>query len=228
MKEFYLQLFDPAKGRSLTLVPIIGLVGLFAIAFGGIGSGVIASPLLAGIYLIVVLGGGGFWGYRAYKKWALVASTVIISEDAIVVTEGTYELLHVPFIAIASYRYQSVNDLEELRITLENGEKLKIRSNSKLTKIGNFAGMVDAFESQLTQQQATGALATIRREKSFFEKSISTWLLVAMSILLAWLTLDLMTSAHVKRPASLFMVYGNYLIYLGAWLAASARRKAVS
>jgi hypothetical protein len=88
--------------------------------------------------------------------------------------------------------------------------------------------MVAAFESQLTQQQATGTFAEIRREKSFFEKSISTWLLVVISALLGWLTFDLLTGTHVKRPGSLFMVYSNYLVYLGAWLAASARRKTVS
>ncbi|TFZ67787.1 hypothetical protein E4631_07415 [Hymenobacter sp. UV11] len=225
---FKLQLFDPARGTSLVIIPLLGLFVLFGIAFGGLATGMLTGPWLAGAYIVAVLGGGGWLGYQAYKKLVIVSAKVLLSDTAIQVVDQDKELLVVPYDTIKAYRYQSFNDAEELRITLKNNERLKIRSNSKLTKVGDFSGMVAAFEAQLTQRQDLGAIEAVTREKSFFEKKISTWLLVAMTVLIGMLTVDLMTGTHSKRPGSLFMVYGNYLIYLGAWIAASARRKEAS
>ena len=178
--------------------------------------------------MVIVLGGGGWLGYRAYKKLVIISAKVLLSDTAIQVVDQTRELLAIPYDTISSYRYQSFNDAEELRITLKNNERLKIQSNSKLTKVGNFPSMVAAFENRLTQQQEGGVIAAVTREKSFFEKKISTWLLVVMTVLIGAVTFDLLIGTHSKRPSSLFMVYGNYLIYIGAWLAASARRKAAA
>ncbi len=225
---FKLQLFDPARGASLVVIPLLGIFALFGIAFGGIATGMITGPWLAGAYMVAVLGGGGWLGYRAYKKLVIVSAKVLLSDTAVQVVDQDRELLVIPYDTIRAYRYQSFNDAEELRITLTNNERLKIRSNSKLTKVGDFAGMVAAFATKLTQQQEEGVIPVVTREKSFFEKSISTWLLVAMTVLIGMVTFDLLTGTHTKRPGSLLMVYSNYLIYLGAWLAASARRKITS
>jgi hypothetical protein len=224
---FRLQLFDPARGASLTIIPLIGSFALLGVAFGGLATGLLTGPWLAGAYMVAILGGGGWLGYRAYKKLVIVSVRVLLSDTAIQVVDENRELLAIPYETISAYRYQSFNDAEELRIILKNDERLKIRSNSKLTKVGDFAGMVAAFETQLTQQQAAGTIAPVTRQKSFFEKKISTWLLVVLTVLIGALTFDLLTGTHTKRLGSLFVVYGNYLIYLGAWLAASTRRKEV-
>lgn len=210
------------------VIPLFGIFALFGIAFGGLATGMLTGPWLAGTYMIAVLGGGGWLGYLLYKKLVIVSVKVLLSDTAIRVVDQDRELLVIPYDTISAYRYQSFNDAEELRITLKSNERLKIRSNSKLTKIGDFSGMVAAFETQLTQQQEEGVIPAVTREKGFFEKKVSTWLLVVMTVLIGAVTFDLLTGTHSKRPSSLFIVYGNYLVYLGAWLAASARRKAAS
>jgi len=223
---FNLQLFDPARGASLTIIPLLGVFGLLGVALGGLATGLLASPWLAGGYLVAVLGGGGWLGYRAYKKLAIISAKVLLSDSAIeVVDHDNNQLLAVPYTAISAYRYQSMNEAEELRLTLTDTQRVKIRSNNRLVTVGDFAGMVAAFEAHQRQGLAAAGALSVKREKAFFEKPVSTVLLVVVTSLLILICWNV---THGSRPfsGSLIGAIGSYLTYLAGWLAAAKRRNA--
>jgi Na+/H+-translocating membrane pyrophosphatase len=188
---------------------------------------------------MLVLFGGGYAGYKRYKKAIIVPSLVSITDAELSVRNllNDQTLLTVAYATIASYRYQSFNGTEELRLTLRNTGRVSVKANSTLANVGDFASMAQDFERQIVAmtaamevgqlasggEQADSAIRTVR-EKSFFEKPVSTICLVVFTAMLVLVAKQLITGTLPFK--GIFLVVGGiYLSYLAAWLAASKQRK---
>jgi hypothetical protein len=237
VKSYQLNLFQLSEKAFLNT--LLGAIALF-VAF------VVLMLLLQGIYPsgafaggMLLLGGGGYTGYKAYKKAAIVLSLVSITDTDLSVRDLQQDRLTliVRYVDIASYRYQSFNGADELRMTLHTGSRVFIKANFNLAKVGDFAGMVRDFEHHLAippvgtklgalldEEPKASPTPSIVREKSFFEKPISTVGLVAFTVLLG-LTIERIVVGSLPFRGNFLVVGGIYISYLAAWLAAAKQRR---
>ncbi len=185
------------------------------------------NKLLTLVIAAGIVGGGGYLGWRAYKRAAVVPTRLTITpthldvEDLRPEPRLSYTL---PLADIATYRYSNYNDVQELRLTPVAAPVLKLRSVGKIAPAGDFAGMLAVFEQAVSVLPTPNGLAS-RREKSFFEKPVATYLLVFFTALIAgagWLIFT--RSLPIK--GNMLVTLGTYLTYLAAWRAAAERRNA--
>ena len=199
----------------------------------------IVYPTGAFLIGMLLLFGGGYVGYKAYKKAVIVPSLVSITTTGLSVrsTKQGHITLIVKYVDIASCRYQSFNGVEELRMTFHTSRRAVIRANSTLAKVGDFAAMVRDFERQLAIPLIGTGVAelpgeephalpapSIVREKSFFEKQSSTVSLVVFTAPLAFIIEQVVVGSLPFR-GNFLVVGGIYASYLAAWLAAAPQRR---
>ena len=141
----------------------------------------------------------------------------------VVLDEQEYrELATVSHTAIVSYKYSYFDSRQELRITRRDAPPLRLRANGKLLEPGDFAGMVRAFEASIAAQPGSSAII---REKTFFEKRISTWLLGGLTLGALGLVWMVTTRPQPVRWGSLVSLLVYYLLYVALWWMARAQRR---
>ena len=211
---------------KLLLMWMGGLALVTAVAIGGsvwLLAGAGPAPVAA--WLGVVVLGGAYGLHRLGKTVSAVPTRVTVSPDRLTIyLPRSGEETPVPFAQLAAYRASRYNGAEALRLTLKDGRKMQIKINNQLHNGQDFAGMVAAFEAALGHyQQASGPAAAVQRERSFFEKPVSSWVFGAFTAALAWVGWFLATGPHPVK-SSLFVALGSYISYATAWHGARARR----
>jgi hypothetical protein len=212
---------------KLLLVWLGGIALVIAVAIMGLkllGTG--ASQNLELAWLMVSLLGGVYLLYRVGKVVSAVPTRVSVrSAQLTIVNLKSGEEIHVPFAHLMAYRASSFNGAEALRLTLKDASKLEIKVSSRLYDGQDFSGMVAAFETAVTHfQQAAGPASAVRRERNFFEKPISTLVLVVFTAGLVWAGWVVATGVRPVK-GNHFMVVSSYIAYLVAWHAARERRQ---
>lgn len=175
-------------------------------------------------FLGVVL--GGLYGlYRLGKAVSAVPTVVRVAPDRLTIfTPHSGEETQVPFADLAAYRASSYNGAEALRLTLHDARRLHVKINSRLYDGQDFGGMVAAFETAVGRFRAdAGPAVAVRRERSFFEKPVSTVVWAVFTAFLVGTGWVIVTGPHPVK-GSLFMALGSYLSYSAAWYSARARR----
>jgi membrane protein implicated in regulation of membrane protease activity len=210
----------------LLLVWVGGFALVIAVAIMGIkllGAG--ASKNLQLAWFMVVLLGGMYLLYRVGKAVSAVPTRVSVrSAQLTIVKPKSGEEIHVPFAHLTAYRASSFNGAEALRLTLKDASKLEVKVNSRLYDNQDFSGMVAAFETAVDHfQQAAGPASAVRRERNFFEKPISTLVLVVFTAGLVWAGWVVATGTRPVK-GNHFMVLSSYIAYLVSWHAARERR----
>jgi hypothetical protein len=202
------------QGLSVLLVPVLGLP-LVAMAFEATKLGANGSAFL--LYAGVLT--GGFWGiFWLIKRWALVPTEITISPTAIIVENlVTGQSLKIPFTTVLAYRL----DDWQLVFRLLDGRKVQYQVNYKFYNPGDFWAMGRHVEQALLL--ACGP--KLMRERVFFERAISTKILLGLtavlSLLIAWLCIA--ETAMTPRIA-LFLAGVLYLPYLAIWATYSNQR----
>lgn len=224
------QEFELTQTNSLRLLAVLfgGLAVLLLVAIGG-GKllNVEANGTLEKVWCIGFVGAGLVGLYRACKAAGAVPTLVTIGPDRLLVLKTrASEEVQVSYSQIAAYRASSFNGNEELRLTLKDGSRQKVVINSRLYGEQPFGAMVAAFEAALgAYPQPAGLEHAVVREPTFFEKPISTFMLVAFTAFLVWAAWILLTDDRPVRGGSLIGALGGYAVYVAAWLAARKRRK---
>jgi hypothetical protein len=237
MTEYKLNLF--IRSERVLLNTLLGGFALLVVGFGvmlGLRDFNVDAAFIAGMLIIF---GVGYMGHRAYKKAVIVPSLVSVAATELSVRDLRQDcvMLAVKYEDIASYRYLSFGGAEEFRITLHNTRRLFIKAKAQLAEVGDFAGMVADFEHRLAAfadaatplpvgEHATAAEPgrRARREKSFFEKPVSTVGLLVFTATLAF-TIKQVATGALPMKGNFVLVGGSYLSYLAAWLAAAKQRK---
>ena len=223
-QTFELPLFDTTRIGQLTTSLVLGIFALVGLSFW---AGMQVEPgWLALVVIAVIMGGGGYAGWRAYKQAAVVPAVVTITPTELRVEDLRPEprlSQTVRLADITTYLYSNFNNTEELRLNRADAPPLKLRSTGALAKYGDFGALLAAFEQAMGAAPHPFGEAT-RREKSFFEKPISTYLLVVFTLVIAGLALTLTRGGGVH--GNVFGVAGAYFAYVVAWRAAAARRNA--
>lgn len=224
MKQEF-ELVQSNTGRLL-LMWLGGLVLVTAVAIWG------SVQLLAGAgkniqfaWLGLVMVGGVYVLHRSAKAVGAVPTRVTVAPDRLTIYQPqSSEETQVLFSQIAAYRAWNYNGAHALRLTLKDERKLQLRINSQLHSDQDFGGMVAAFEAAIAHfQQESGPATLVRRERNFFEKPISTLLLVLLTAFLVGVVYVLVTK-HLPVKGSLFVGLGSYITYLASWYAARERR----
>ena len=218
-QKFNLKIYDSTKGGWGS---VLGIIFLLVVAF--VGLSFIQNATLALLWAVVVLGVGGYWGYLRLKRWAFYEAVACIENGQLLVQRlDTEKVTTISFADVASYRYTSFNNATELRFKMLSGAKEVIKANNFFGEIGDFIGLDVAIEQVSAQLHHQNPLV-MTREKSFFEKPVSTYFLVIITIIVGVLIWSI---AHSNRPirGNLFTGLGGYISYLAAWLAAAERRK---
>lgn len=172
---------------------------------------------------LITLLGGGFIAYRLLKWWVRYDVVVVLRADNITVQQlSDGKEITIPFASLVSYRHESSNGGQQLYLKLTDGHKVKLSANDIFGKIGDFGALVHAIE-QATTNRRNETAAVIIREPGFFEKPISTVMLVAVTALYA-LLISKIARDDLPIQGNIITGLGVYITYLGAWLAASKRR----
>ncbi|WP_345122026.1 hypothetical protein [Hymenobacter antarcticus] len=225
MKQFEFTQYHTGK---LLLIWLGGLVAIIFLAVKGMNTAMAtASPTVKMAWFIAVFA-VGFYGLFRWGKAVSAKPTLIVIDDAglTILDRKSGESQRVLFGDVVAYQHSDFNNVERLRIKLKNGTKQKIIINTKLHSDQQLGRMVRAFETALAaHQQQVGDAKTALREKTFFEKPISTVVMVLLSTGAAWLVWDVFTSGRPVKWGSLLLISGNFVVYLGAWLAASGKRR---
>ena len=219
--EFQLKILHPGRGNAVHWLPALGIVGLLALALPGI---LLKDNILVVLYELVVLGVGGYYGWLAYRRYAFVEVLIKLMPDRLLVLdEQQYqEIAAVPHAAMTAYKYSHFDGRQELRITRRDAPPLYLRVNGKLVEPGDFTGLVQAFEAKLASYPTDSG---VKREKTFFEKPISTWLLLVLTLGLLAAGGLLITRPLPARWGRLVGLPAYYLLYIALWWAARARRR---
>lgn len=175
---------------------------------------------------LITLLSGGFIAYRLLKWWVKYEVVVLVRRDDIVVQHlSDGKEITIPFVRLISYRHESYNGGQQLKLTLTDGQKLKFSANEIFGRVGDFGGLVQAIEQATTNRRNENA-AVITREPGFFERPISTIMLVVVTALYA-LLIGKIVRDDLPIQGNMITGVGVYITYLGAWLAASKRRNQV-
>ena len=214
---------------KLVLVMAGSLAVLLLVAFkGGDLLGIAPGSTLEKAWLLGTLGIGLVLLYRGVKAAGALPTLVTVAPDQLLIAKPrTGEETQVPYAQLASYRASSFNGNDELRLTLADGRRVKVAVSTQLYGEQPFGEMVAAFEAAIgAHPRPAGAAQPVVRERSFFEKPISTYLLVVFTAFLAGAVWLLVTNDRPARGGSLIGVIGSYVAYIAAWLAARERRNA--
>ena len=172
---------------------------------------------------IITLLGGGFIAYRLLKWWVKYEVVVLVRADDVMVQHvSDGKEVTIPFASLVSYRHESYNGGQQLKLKLTDGHKLKLSANDVFGRVGDFGGLLQAVE-QATANYKNENAAVIIREPGFFEKPIATILLVVVTVLYAFLIGKIVRN-DLLIQGNMITGVGVYITYLGAWLAASKHR----
>ncbi|TGE13827.1 hypothetical protein [Hymenobacter elongatus] len=161
-------------------------LGLLALFFGGISlSREIGIPLaVVLIWLVACLVGG----YYLIKKVAVVSMQVTLTAEALSIraTQSATER-QIALTDIASFFYEDFNGNKTFRLRLQSGKKVKLAHNDTFCSDDDIEALAADFEAQVAGAAADqdAESASIRREKSFFEKPISTVMLVVVTAVIS-------------------------------------------
>ena len=207
---------------------ILGMLGIAMLVFcaaAGLNSVSISlHPEWRWLWFVGVLGGGGYGGYLLLKLVVIRKAAVLVEAELLTVKYYNEEkAVIIPFANVVSYKYKSLRDREELCFKLiDHWRQKKISANKLFGSIGNFTELVNAVE-YATAEYRSQHVALMVRERSFFEKRISTILLVFATIFISWLILKLVYEGLPAKGNPLIAL-GAYITYLGTWFAARERR----
>ena len=225
-KQFLLQLSNRYKALAL-------LIGIgVPVVFGFVQSGeLLVSQLGLGkagrmVFLLALICAGVYGVYRVVKRLSAVPTLVIVGTDRLtIVNQKSTQQRELPFETIAAYRAVDFNSMADLRLTLTDGQRLTLHANGYLHSQQDFGGMVRAFEQAVRQQQRhkRADILTIVREKTLFEKPLSTYLLVPFIAVMVWTTWDQHVH-HRHVSSSLYSAWGIFSAYVAAWLTSRERR----
>ena len=216
--QFELGLYNPAKSITGFLIAFSAVVTLVAV-----GANRITNSNLVFGWSIGSLVGGSLLAYLLIKKWAKYKVVVTVGVDQVNLHYlNSNRKTTILFGSLLSYRYETFNGRLVLCFRLINSRKVKMVAHDMFGKVGDFTGLVQAVEQAVKQYRGHNTLAIIR-EKGFFEKRISTVILVAVTLLYGCLIWKIIHQVLPIR-GSMITGLGIYIAYLGAWLAASKRR----
>lgn len=224
-QTFELKLFDTQRTWQLTGLLLLGGFVLLGVC---IGAGVLVKGNLGALTCLALLGAGGYAGWQAFKRAALVPMQLTVAATELRIEDLRPDPRWSQVIRLAdvtAYRYGAFQQTEELRLSRVAAAPLKLQSASNYAANPNFGAMVAAFEQAAAAMSQPAELA-IRRKKSFFEKRIATYLFVAFTLLLLAAGYKIFSSDRPLRGGNVLGVLGGYLAYLAAWRAASSRRNA--
>ena len=179
--------------------------------------------------LIIILVATGLYGlYRLLKRMCAEPMQVKVCADRLLVLNRKTGIeKEVEFVSIESYQFIDFNNEATLRLKLVDGRKMKLQVNGLLHRGQNLAGLVQAFEAALRQQVAivSGAKNPVvaMRERTFFEKPVSTVLLLLFASLLSWMAWEQHVH-HRHVSGGMFSLWGIFSTYLAAWLVGWKRR----
>lgn len=172
---------------------------------------------------LITLLSGGLIAYRLLKWWVKYEVVVLVRADGIMVQHiADGKEITIPFASIISYRHESSNGGQQLHLKLTDGRELKLSANDVFGRVGELGGLVQAIE-QVTANRRNENAAVIIREPGFFEKPISTIMLVVVTTLYV-LLIGKNLRDDLPIQGNMITGAGVYITYLGAWLAASKRR----
>ena len=83
--------------------------------------------------------------------------------------------------------------------------------------------MVEEFELAMAEYAQVGQQQPVRRERTFFEKPLSTLVMVVFTGAMVFILWHLITTDKPVR-GSAFTSLGAYIAYAAAWLAGTKRR----
>jgi len=172
----------------------------------------------------------GLYGLYRLIKWvsAEPMRITVYADKLSILNRKTEAKREVPFDDIVAYRFIDFNNETTLRLRMTDGSKMKFQINDVLHGGQNLAELVQAFEAALSQYAAThsetNASGIAIRERTFFEKPISTFLLVLFAGLIGCMTWDRYVH-HRASSSSMFSLWGIFSAYLVAWLVGRERRK---
>ncbi|ALW86847.1 hypothetical protein AUC43_18250 [Hymenobacter sedentarius] len=179
------------------------------------------------IALMLLLLGGAYGLFKLTKKYGGRPTLVTLADDNItVLDQHSEELRHIVFADISSYRFSAFNGAEELRMKLKDGTKQKIGINTNLYGEQSLDELVREFEAALALHQPTaGQEDAIMREKTFFEKKISTVVFVLFGALIAWVVW-MITMSEKPIHGNMLTGFASFIAYAVAWHRARERRRA--
>ena len=218
----------------------------FTVIFTAVMVGGIVALLdygtIATYAVLLSLGAGFVYGLIwLLKIFAIEPSLVTIATDSITVLNKTSgEENRLLFNEITSYQYSIYDGGKQLRLKYRDSTIVKLSDKSQ-----EFATMVREFEMALARHQqpiTTSLLSSEKagddimgipnsaesphntiREKTFFEKRISTILMAIMSVVIVWLTCSVLLSSRPIK-GSLFLAYSGYISYATIWWIARKQR----
>jgi hypothetical protein len=220
--QYEFTLTNRAKVWVLALGGILLLIAELA-AFGYFRRILALSPQIQNIGFIGGFAGSMYGLYRLIRKLSREVAVVTIAPAKLTVmypVSGTVKAL--AFAEILAYRYSSYNNEEMLRLKLRDGTLVRL-----VVFYGgqNFEGMAQQFEEVFKKYQRANGIAAVLREKTFFEKPVSTVMLLlfgALIALVAWQA----TASHKPLDGAFLTGLGSFIGYLAAWFAARERRNA--
>ncbi|GAB3857694.1 hypothetical protein GCM10028822_31830 [Hymenobacter terrigena] len=219
-KNFSVKLYSTAKG---VIGSLLAIAIVFAIAF--LGFKFASSKDAALLWALGVLAVGGYLSYQVLKRWVRHEVTMVVRPDQVImeqVRDGAVTII--PFADLAAYRYESFRGREVLFFKLASGRKVKLVAHDAFGETGDFTGFARAVEQAIeTYSEENNAATAIIRQPGFFERPISTIMLVVTTGLFVWFIVKIVRN-DLPLHGNMVASFGAYVAYLGAWLAATKRR----
>jgi hypothetical protein len=215
------------KAPVLMLCGVL-LVIAFCIQIENAATALIGQSKNARLVLFLVTFGLGAYGiYRLVKRYASLPTSIVIAADKLIITSratGVHQII--PYDNIATYRFVDFNYTAELRLKLVDGSKRNLWIHTLFHDEQLLRQVVYSFEDAISSYQSQniiGEVCVAVREKTFFEKSISTFLLGPLTFFMIWVTWENSTNQQ-HTSGSFFSLWGTFCAYIAAWIAARARR----
>ena len=222
--EFELMIANQGKALRMAL----GGVTAICLAAVGLAVALRGAPLAVAVAAPALLFAGGFYGLLEWAKRSVGEPTLVVisPREVRVLNRRTGLEKQVPLAEIVSYQHVLTAEAMGLHLRLKNGQKVQLGTNTTLYGEQDFDTMVGEFERALDRQrQPLGEAAATLREKTFFEKRISTIIMAGFSALLAvTVVYGLITQKPLK--ASSFTGIAAYIGYATSWYAARKQRQA--
>ena len=217
---------------KVSVILLSGLALSVVVAFAGMELFTGYDKMVGMGWLLLAIGGGFYGAFRLAKKLGAREVLVIVASDSITVLDhGSGAEKLVRYDEIVTYRYMAYNGAQELRLRMKDGSKQKIGINNNLHSDQDLGTLVSEFEAALTlrQQDQTApnsqALSGPLREKTFFEKPISTIVFILLAAGMGYLLWIIVAEEKPVR-GSLFTAAASFIAYFVAWYAARERRNA--
>ncbi|GAB2865060.1 hypothetical protein [Hymenobacter ruber] len=213
-------------------IKLAGLMlgGLLLLMFGLKAADTLTVPLAISkdvklLIFVVWMAGGLYLLYRLLKKFSGEEALITISLDKVVIArsdEGTEK--QIPLASIIAYRHSTYNSDDILRLKMRDGTRTRLVISDFFHggQSPHFAAMVTALETAIAKQSPSDEQPVALREKTLFEKPISTILLAPFAATMVWMTWEQMHRHHIS--GSFFSAWGIFGAYLVAWLAAREQR----